>query len=134
MRLRALATLLALAAVTSGCGGGGGGSERALHVRMHYSKFQPGALTVKAGTTVSFDLVNADPIPHEFIIGTATQQLAHERGDPHDPHTGPGEALLEGGTTAQVRFTFTKPGTLQYACHRAGHFRYGMVGTITVEA
>jgi len=131
MRLRALATLLALAAVTAGCGGG---SARAMQVRMHYSKFEPGSLTVKAGTTVTFDVVNTDPIAHEFIIGTAAQPLAHGRGYPHDPHTGPGEALLAGGKTAHVVFTFSKPGTLQYACHRPGHFRYGMVGAITVEA
>jgi uncharacterized cupredoxin-like copper-binding protein len=134
MRRRALVTLLALAAVTAGCGGGGGGSERALQVRMRYSKFLPATLTVKAGTTVSFDVKNADPITHEFVIGTAAQQLAHERGDPHDPHTGPGEALVAGGKTTRVLFTFTKPGTLQYACHRPGHFRYGMVGTISVVA
>lgn len=134
MRRRALVALLALAAATAGCGGGGGGSERALHVRMRYSRYLPAALTVKAGTTVSFDVVNADPIAHEFVIGTAAQQLAHERGDPQDPHTGPGEALVAGGKSARVTFTFAKPGTLQYACHRAGHFRYGMVGTISVVA
>jgi uncharacterized cupredoxin-like copper-binding protein len=134
MRRRALVTLLALAAATAGCGGGGGGPERALQVRMRYSKYLPAALTVKAGTTVSFTVANADPITHEFVIGTAAQQLAHERGDTHDPHTGPGEALIGGGKTTHVRFTFTKPGTLQYACHRPGHFRYGMVGTISVVA
>jgi uncharacterized cupredoxin-like copper-binding protein len=131
MRRRALVTLLALAAVTAGCGGG---SERTLQVRMRYSKYLPAALTVRAGTTVSFDVVNADPIEHEFIIGTAAQQLAHERGDPHDPHTGPGEALVAGGKAALVRFTFAKPGTFQYACHRPGHYKFGMVGTITVES
>jgi uncharacterized cupredoxin-like copper-binding protein len=134
MKRRAIVALLALAAaLPAGCGGGGG-SDRALEVRMHYSHYQPGTLVVKAGTTVSFELVNTDPIEHEFIIGTAAQQLAHERGNPNDPHTGPGEALLAGGAHTHISFTFARPGTLQYACHRPGHYAFGMVGTIRVTA
>ena len=134
MSRRALVVLLTLAAaLPAGCGGGGG-SERAVIVHMHYSKFLPASLVLKAGATVTFELANDDPIAHEFIIGTAAEQLAHESGDPHDPHTGPGQALLEGGKTARIRYTFASPGTLQYACHRPGHYGYGMVGTITVEA
>jgi uncharacterized cupredoxin-like copper-binding protein len=133
MKLRALVIGLALAAVVpAGCGEGGP-SERALQVRMRYSKFLPPSLTVRAGTTVDFTLVNSDSIEHEFILGTPAEQRLHERGDPHDPHTGPGQKLLAGKTTEHLRFTFAKPGTMQYACHRPGHYRFGMVGTITVE-
>jgi len=128
---RALATLVVVAVVLVGCGRA---SERAIDVRMRYSRFQPAALTVRAGTTIDFTLVNADPIDHEFIIGTEAQQLAHERGDPHDPHTGPGEAAVAAGVTKHIRFTFSKPGTLIFACHRPGHYAYGMRGTITVTA
>ncbi len=133
MKRRALVALLVLAAAPAACGGGGNG-QTTRPVRMRYSRYLPASIEVKAGTTVEFDLVNADPIEHEFIIGTPAQQLAHERGDPHDPHTGPGEALIAAGKTARVFFTFSSPGTLQYACHRPGHYRYGMVGTITVRA
>jgi uncharacterized cupredoxin-like copper-binding protein len=132
MKLRALATLFLVAVAPIGCGGGA--SERAIQVRMRYSRYRPVSIELKAGTTVDFTLVNADPIDHEFVIGTAAQQLAHERGDPHDPHTGPGEALLAAGATRHLRFTFARPGTLQYACHRPGHYSYGMFGTITVKA
>jgi len=134
MRRRALVVLLALAAaMPAACGGGGTAHAATRVIRMHYSRYLPASLTVKAGETVTFDVVNTDPIAHEFIIGTAAQQLAHERGDPNDPHTGPGEASIPGGKTARVRFTFPTAGTLQYACHRPGHYRYGMLGTITVE-
>ena len=132
MKLRAFATLTLLAAALAGCGGGA--SERAIEVRMHYSRFLPQAITVRVGTTVDFTLDNTDPIDHEFIIGTVAQQLAHERGNPNDPHTGPGEAAVPADVTRHIRFTFTKPGTLQFACHRPGHYAYGMVGTITVTA
>ena len=128
---RALATLALTAFCLAGCGAASG---RAVAVRMRYSRFLPATLAVKAGTTIDFTLVNADPIDHEFIIGTAAQQIAHERGDPHDPHTGPGEAAVAAGVTKHIRFTFTRPGTLIFACHRPGHYAYGMRGTITVTA
>jgi uncharacterized cupredoxin-like copper-binding protein len=134
MKRRALVIGLALAAVLpAGCGGDGP-AERALQVRMRYSKFLPASITVRAGTTVDFALINTDPIEHEFIIGTRAEQREHEFGDPHDPHTGPGQKLLPGNKTEHLRYTFAKPGTLLYACHRPGHYRFGMVGTITVEA
>ena len=101
---------------------------------MRYSKFLPAAIGVAAGETVEFVLVNADPIEHEFVIGTEAEQLSHERGDPHDPHTGPGEAILAANETARVRYTFREAGTLLYACHRAAHYAYGMRGTISVES
>jgi len=133
MKRRALATLLLLvAATTVACGGGA--SERALEVKMRYSRYLPASVEIKTGTTVDFELVNADPIEHEFVIGTAAEQLAHERGNPHDPHNGPGEALLAAGQSRHLRYTFRDAGTLLYACHRPGHYSYGMRGTITVKA
>ncbi len=132
MKRAAAAALLALAAV--GCAGGASSSERTIAVRMHYSKYLPAALTVSAGTTVEFVIVNDDPIAHEFIIGTHAQQLEHEAGDPHDAHTRPGEATIEGSKTTRMRYTFREPGTLEFACHRPGHYRYGMVGSIKVDA
>ncbi len=130
MKRAAAAALLLLAVVACG----GGTSERTIAVRMRYSKYAPRSLTVRAGDTIEFVLVNADPIAHEFIIGTHAQQLEHEKGDPHDPHNRPGEAALAASKTTRLRYTFHKPGTLEFACHRPGHYTYGMVGTITVKA
>jgi uncharacterized cupredoxin-like copper-binding protein len=131
MKRRALAALGILVAAVPACGGGA--SERALQVRMRYSRYLPAAIHVNAGQTVDFALVNADPIEHEFVIGTAAEQLAHERGDPHDPHTAPGQALLPPNETVHLRYTFRDAGALLYACHRPGHYAYGMRGTITVK-
>ena len=130
MKRRALAALSLLVAAASACGGGA--SERALQVRMRYSRYLPASIHVSAGQTVEFDLVNADPIEHEFVIGTAAEQLAHERGDPHDPHTAPGQAIVPANTSVRLRYTFHDAGTLLYACHRPGHYAYGMRGTIDV--
>lgn len=131
MRRANAAALLLLAAVACG---NDGPSERTIAVRMRYSKYEPRTLTVAAGTTVEFVLSNADPIEHEFVIGTRAEQLKHEAGDPHDPHTAPGEALLKVSETKRLRYTFRRAGTLEFACHRPGHYRYGMVGTIRVRA
>ena len=130
MRRAAAAALLLLAVVACG----GAPSERTIAVRMRYSKYEPGTLTVRAGQTIEFVIVNADPIAHEFIVGTHAQQLAHEKGDPHDPHDRPGEAAIDGSKTTRLTYTFAKAGTFEYACHRPGHYAYGMVGTVKVTA
>jgi uncharacterized cupredoxin-like copper-binding protein len=131
-RLAALLLAVSFAAL-AGCSSPPPG-ERAIEVRMRYSKFLPVHLEVRAGTTVAFDLVNVDPIDHEFVIGTEAEQAAHEKGDPHDPHTGPGEAIILGGETKTLSYTFTTPGFLIFACHRPQHYAYGMRGTIRVVA
>ena len=99
---------------------------------MHYSRYSPSSLAVASGTTIEFTVVNDDPIAHEFIIGSQEQQLAHERGDPNDPHDRPGEARIGPHETKTVTYLFDRPGVLQYACHRVGHYAYGMFGTVRV--
>ncbi len=73
--------------------------------------FNPTALTVKAGTTVTW--TNKDDIPHG--IASSTNAFAKSR------------AL---DTDQSFSFTFTTPGTYQYFCYVHPH----MVGTIVVEA
>ena len=125
---RALATLVLAALVPLGCGRA---SERALEVRMRYSRFLPASLTVKEGTTVDFTLVNADPIDHEFIIGDRVVQIAHELGTEafHPPR--PGEITIPAGETVSTTFTFGERDLL-FGCHLPGHYVYGMRGTIDV--
>ncbi|TML75158.1 MAG: hypothetical protein E6G04_12825 [Actinobacteria bacterium] len=81
---------------------------------------------------VAAKLVNEDPITHEFIIGTAAQQEAHEIGPDVDHNGLPGQASLAPGETRTISFTFGKSGSLIFACHRPGHYAYGMRGTITI--
>jgi uncharacterized cupredoxin-like copper-binding protein len=127
---RAVAPLLLAATLLGACAGEPG--RREISVRMRYSRFLPAAMEVRAGTTIDFVLVNADPIEHEFILGTEAEQKEHERGSIDDPHTAPGEATILGGETMRTTFTFTKPGTYIYGCHRPGHYAYGMKGTVRV--
>jgi len=73
--------------------------------------FNPAALTVKAGTTVTW--INKDDIPH--AIASATGAFTKSK------------AL---DTDDTFSFTFTTPGTYKYFCYL--HPR--MVGSIVVEA
>lgn len=99
---------------------------------MRYSKYLPATIAVAAGTTIDFVVANGDPIAHEFIIGTEAEQQAHEKGRVDDPHTGPGEASVGPNETIRLSYTFSKAGTLLYACHVPGHYAYGMKGRVTV--
>jgi uncharacterized cupredoxin-like copper-binding protein len=127
---RAVAALLLGAALLPACSTG----PRTITVDMRYSRYLPVALHVGAHETVRFKLVNEDPITHEFIIGTAAQQLAHETGRQVDHNGLPGQASLGPGETRTISFTFAGPGSLIFACHRPGHYVYGMRGSIQVTA
>jgi len=127
---RAVAAALLGAALLPACSSG----PRTITVDMRFSHYTPVALTVHSGETVRFKLVNQDPITHEFIIGDAAAQEAHERG-PDVNHNGkPGQATLGPGQTELISFTFGRPGSLIFACHRPGHYAYGMRGTIEIAA
>ena len=127
---RAAAALLLGVTLLPACSSG----PRAVTIDMRFSHYSPAALTVHKGETVRFTLVNEDPITHEFIIGTPAQQEAHERGKDENHNGKPGQATLAPGETRIISFTFSKPGSLIFACHRPGHYLYGMRGTISITA
>ena len=112
---------------------GPGPTTIALTIR--HSHFVPDHVAVRPGTEVRFVIRNDDPIGHEFIVGDEGVHERHERGtEPvHPPR--PGEVSVAAGTTAETTFRFegtSGSGTVVYACHLPGHFRYGMSGTVDV--
>jgi plastocyanin len=135
--LRILAPLLAAAALAAGCGGGSSDSTTAANdgygaptkaaatsapaqtkaqagnattVAMSNTSFQPQAIDVKVGDTVTF--VNKDEIAHTATAGDKS----------FDSKT------MEAGAT--FSFKATKAGTIDYVCL----FHPGMTGTINVAA
>lgn len=112
------------------------GDSPTVKITARYSRFEPDRVTVKPGSTVRFVIHNADPIDHEFIIGPAETHDIHERGAPHF-HTGAvqGEVTVPAGSTVETTWTFTPSGgdAVQYGCHLAGHWTYGMHGKALVR-
>ncbi len=99
-------------------------------------RFTPEAVTIRQGQTVAFVVTNAGVLPHEFVVGTAAEQAAHEQAMASGTETmNPDAAAIDlpPGATATLVVTFDQPGVVPFACHVAGHFAAGMAGAITVE-
>jgi uncharacterized cupredoxin-like copper-binding protein len=99
--------------------------------------FAPAVITVKVGQTVRFKVVNRSKVPHEFVIGDKAEQLAHDREMAAMPNMtmddDPNGVSVAPGKTTTLIWTFTRPGTLQYACHIPGHYAAGMSGQLNVR-
>lgn len=99
-------------------------------------KFMPAELTIKSGETVRFEIVNDGKLDHEFVLGSAEEQAEHDKemaamgGMKMDHVNG---VRVAPGETGSLIWTFTKAGTLQFACHVPGHYAAGMVGQLTVK-
>ncbi len=126
--------LLLAPAVAAGAVGALGGGGEPIHVRIeiHHSRFAPAAFSVPVGRPVAIELVNDDPIDHEWIVGDEATHRRHATGT--EPHHGlrPTEVSIDALATVTTTVTFTAPGTFRYVCHLPGHEAYGMVGTVTV--
>lgn len=101
-------------------------------VDVEHSRFAPEELTVRAGTVVSFEVVNHDPIHHELVLGDAEVHRTHEDGADlvHPPV--PGEVSVGPNQAGMTFYVFDEPGTVAFACHLPGHVEYGMVGEVHV--
>ncbi len=97
------------------------------------SKFDPTRIKVRQHTTVTFVIVNDDPIGHEFIVGGDEVHDRHQSGNHAQHDTVPGEVSVAPGETGTTSYTFHSPGTVLFACHLPGHFAYGMTGTVVVR-
>ncbi len=99
-------------------------------------KFTPTQITVAAGETVKFEIANDGKLDHEFVLGSAEEQVEHDK----EMATMAGMTMthingvsVAPGRTGTLIWTFTKAGTLQYACHVPGHYAAGMVGQLTIK-
>jgi uncharacterized cupredoxin-like copper-binding protein len=120
-------------------------ATRTLEVTLGDMYFEPRSLEVKAGETVRFVLINKGRLAHEFTLGDAAMQAAHQKemlamdhaAMGHDAmagmHDDPNSVTVEPGKTAELTWTFTQSVPLQFACNVPGHYQAGMVGTLTVD-
>ena len=105
---------------------------RTVHIRIHYSHYDLSEIAVDPGQTITFVVENTDPIDHEFIVGDAQVQQAHEAGTEAQHPPRPGEISIPAGETVTTTMTFPATGTLLFGCHLPGHYAYGMRGVITI--
>ena len=103
-----------------------------VEVTMRFSAFEPALVAVPAGRPVTFVLVNADPIDHEWIVGDAAVHERHRTGTEPVHDARPTEVSVDGLSTRRTTVTFAEPGTYTFVCHLPGHEAYGMTGTLVV--
>lgn len=103
-------------------------------VDMEHSRFAPDRLRVREGTIVSFEVVNHDPINHEFVLGDEDVHREHEQGTDLAHPPVPGEVSTGPNETGMTFYAFDEPGTVGFACHLPGHAEYGMTGEVEVVA
>jgi uncharacterized cupredoxin-like copper-binding protein len=95
---------------------------------------EPAEMTVKAGQPVTFVVTNTGAIQHEFYVGDAAAQDAHEQemmsgGMAMDEPDG---LVLKPGETKELTHTFATAGASMAGCHEPGHYAGGMKAAITV--
>ena len=106
---------------------------RTIDVRMRDIHYDPAAVTVKAGETVTFMFHNEGDIVHDAFIGDEASQERHEKDMKGGHHgKGGGAISVEPGKTGSITHTFGKAGTTIIGCHEPGHYAGGMKVTVTV--
>lgn len=124
-----------------------GAEGRVVKITMTEFGFSPRTITVTAGETVTFHLVNAGAIEHELMVGT---HPTPSRGYANDwlkgaapalaAHSHPGEEHLGEGVRVPADWSSTvklviplEKGTYEFGCFIAGHYEAGMRGTLVVR-
>lgn len=97
-------------------------------------RFDPSALTVTAGETVTFRIVNTGVLPHDFTLGDQAKQDDHEAEMAGMTTSDDENAIVvAAGETKELTWRFTEAGTVLIGCHQPGHYAAGMKGEITIE-
>lgn len=128
-----VASAIVLGAAAAALAGGDPRPPTSIEITIHYSRFEPSAITVPVGVPVTITLRNDDPIDHEWIAGDAAEQAVHRVGTELLHPTHPTEVVIPAGETRVTTVTFEQAGQLQYICHLPGHEAYGMVGAVTIR-
>jgi uncharacterized cupredoxin-like copper-binding protein len=111
--------------------------QRSIRIQMLDSmRFSPDRIDVKQGQTVRLVMTNTGAVLHELVIGTKPELEAHAAlmlKFPGMEHDEPYMAHVPAGKTAEIIWTFNRPGNFDFACLIAGHYQAGMVGRIAVS-
>jgi uncharacterized cupredoxin-like copper-binding protein len=95
------------------------GTQQVTISAVEGTKFQPAAVSVRAGQPLQLALRNADQSTHDLTLSEGVAE--------------PVKLTVNGGETASRIFTFDTPGIYKFECSMPGHALAGMRGTITVQ-
>ena len=110
--------------------------DRVIKVKAKEFKFIPSDIKVNAGETIRFEVTNTGTVDHEFVLGTKQEQVEHDKEMAEHPHMkmdDPNGVAVPVGKTRSLVWKFTKPMTIQYACHVPGHYAAGMYGKLVIR-
>jgi uncharacterized cupredoxin-like copper-binding protein len=131
--VRHVVVALALAAFAAGaCASAQAATPTKVGVRIHYSRFEPSQIEVRAGVPITYTIVNDDPIDHEWLIGDWAFHNRHRTGTETAHGDRPDEVSLPPLTTKSTTLTL-QPGTYTFICHFPGHEAYGMIGVVVAK-
>lgn len=91
--------------------------------------FNPALTSLKAGEPVTFMVINAGNIPHEFSIGTSEEQQSHMvmmKNMPNMMHHDKATVSLAPGEHAEINWVFTGEEQVLFSCNIPGQFEAGM--------
>lgn len=98
-------------------------------------RFEPAAVEVGSGETVTFVVTNEGDEEHEFVLGDVSYQEQHgEEMAAGSMHHEGNAVTVAPGDTEELTWTFPPQGDVLFACHVGGHYAAGMVGVITISA
>ena len=78
-------------------------------IRIRYSNYDRGNISVPAGVPITIVVRNDDPIDHEFIVGGADVHDRHRTGTEPAHGSRPTELTVPAGTTRATTITFRAP-------------------------
>ena len=128
------------------------GQKIAITLKEH--SFTPVNITLQAGVPAEITLTNRGTLKHEFWVYVTPKAKVSDWEEYMKAHTyfkeiGEVEAEFEGigavagarmfevevqpGKEAELKFTPSRKGTFEMACHVEGHYEAGMKGTLIVK-
>lgn len=87
--------------------------------------YNPTAVSVAQGETITFRVTNTGKAEHEFKVGPMDDVF-------NDLPSAPEISAIAAGETRELTYTFSGTGPYAYACHEPGHYENGMYGFVSV--
>lgn len=96
--------------------------------------FEPSSFSFAKGETVKFMITNEGELEHEFVLDTPERNVHHKElmAKMDMEHDDPNSVRLDPGASGEIVWTFTNPGTFEFACLIPGHYESGMSGPVAV--